>query len=30
MGERKNRNNPLGGKAKASDSVKDLGVQMHG
>jgi hypothetical protein len=28
MGEIKN--NPLGGKAKASDSVKDAGVQMHG
>ena len=30
MGEIKNQNNPLGGKAKASDSVKDFGVKMHG
>ena len=30
MGERKNQNNPLGGKAKASDSVEDVGVQMRG
>ena len=30
MGERKYQYNPLGGKAKASDSVKDLDVQMHG
>jgi hypothetical protein len=30
MGEINNQNNPLGGKTNASDSVKDLGVQMHG
>jgi len=30
MGEIKSQINPLGGKAKARDRVKDLGVQMHG
>jgi hypothetical protein len=30
LGEIKNQNNTLGGKAKTSDGVKYLGVQMHG
>jgi hypothetical protein len=30
MGETKSKNNTFGGKTKANDSVKYLGVQMHG
>jgi hypothetical protein len=30
MGEIKNKNNTLGGRAKGSDRVEDLGIQIHG